>query len=73
MTEHNDTLFDRYDALTFNDVVVIPGYSETLPDAVDTSAVFAAGRCILIAPRSAMVRSSCRKPGFKRPLGPDGS
>jgi IMP dehydrogenase len=38
----NDALFDRYDALTFDDVVVIPGYSETLPDAVDTSAVFAA-------------------------------
>ena len=42
MNEHNDTLFDRYDALTFDDVVVVPGYSETLPDAVDTSAVFAA-------------------------------
>ena len=42
MTSKNDTLFDRYDALTFDDVVVIPGYSETLPDAVDTSARFAA-------------------------------
>ena len=42
MNEHNDTLFDRYDALTFDDVVVVPGYSETLPDAVDTSAMFAA-------------------------------
>jgi len=42
VNEHNDTLFDRYDALTFDDVVVVPGYSETLPDAVDTSAVFAA-------------------------------
>ena len=37
----NDDLFDRYDALTFDDVVVVPGYSETLPDAVDTGAVFA--------------------------------
>jgi IMP dehydrogenase len=37
----NDELFDRYDALTFDDVVIVPGYSETLPDAVDTSAVFA--------------------------------
>ncbi|MEO6570805.1 MAG: IMP dehydrogenase [Ilumatobacteraceae bacterium] len=37
----NDDLFDRYDALTFDDVVVIPGYSDTLPDAVDTTAVFA--------------------------------
>ena len=38
----NDQLFDRYDALTFDDVVVVPGYSETLPDAVDTTATFAA-------------------------------
>jgi IMP dehydrogenase len=38
----NETLFDRYEALTFDDVVVVPGYSETLPDAVDTSATFAA-------------------------------
>ena len=37
----NDGLFDRYEALTFDDVVVVPGYSETLPDAVDTSSVFA--------------------------------
>ena len=41
MSEHNDQLFDRFDALTFDDVVIIPGYSETLPDAVDTTAVFA--------------------------------
>jgi IMP dehydrogenase len=38
----NDDLFDRFEALTFDDVVVIPGYSETLPDAVDTTATFAA-------------------------------
>ena len=42
MNEQNDILFDRYDALTFDDVVVVPGYSETLPDAVDTSSLFAA-------------------------------
>jgi IMP dehydrogenase len=41
MSHVNDDLFDRYTALTFDDVVVIPGYSETLPDAVDTSALFA--------------------------------
>jgi len=40
-TNVNDPLFDRYDALTFDDVVVVPGYSETLPDAVDTTATFA--------------------------------
>jgi IMP dehydrogenase len=44
MTESNinDGLFDKFEALTFDDVVVIPGYSETLPDAVDTTATFAA-------------------------------
>jgi IMP dehydrogenase len=41
MSHINDGLFDRYEALTFDDVVVVPGYSETLPDAVDTSALFA--------------------------------
>jgi IMP dehydrogenase len=40
--DHNATLFDRFEALTFDDVVVVPGYSEVLPDAVDTSARFAA-------------------------------
>lgn len=38
----NDDFFDRFEALTFDDVVVIPGWSETLPDAVDTSSTFAA-------------------------------
>ncbi|MEK7422452.1 MAG: IMP dehydrogenase, partial [Actinomycetota bacterium] len=37
----NDTLFDRFEALTFNDVVVVPGYSNVLPDSVDTAARFA--------------------------------
>jgi IMP dehydrogenase len=40
-TNPNDDFFDRFEALTFDDVVVVPGYSETLPDAVDTSALFA--------------------------------
>ena len=39
----NDALFDRFEALTFDDVVVVPGYSEALPDEVDTSVTFAAG------------------------------
>ncbi len=38
----NDELFNRFEALTFDDVVIIPGYSEVLPDSVDTSTVFAA-------------------------------
>ncbi|RLE20974.1 MAG: IMP dehydrogenase, partial [Actinobacteria bacterium] len=38
----NDDFFSRFEALTFNDVVVVPGYSETLPDSVDTTATFAA-------------------------------
>ena len=38
----NDQLFDRFEALTFDDVVIVPGYSNVLPDSVDTSARFAA-------------------------------
>jgi IMP dehydrogenase len=37
----NGTLFDRFTALTFDDVVVVPGYSEVLPAEVDTSVVLA--------------------------------
>jgi IMP dehydrogenase len=36
-----DHFFDRFEALTFDDVVIVPGYSEVLPDDVDTSARFA--------------------------------
>ncbi len=39
MPSHDDAtrgeFFDRFEALTFDDVVVVPGYSITLPDAVD--------------------------------------
>ena len=38
----NDQLFDRFEALTFDDVVIVPGYSNVLPDSVDTTARFAA-------------------------------
>jgi len=34
--------FDRFEALTFDDVVIVPGYSDVLPDTVDTAATFAA-------------------------------
>ncbi len=37
----NSDLFDRFTALTFDDVVVVPGYSEVLPSDVDTSAILA--------------------------------
>jgi len=37
----NHELFNRFEALTFDDVVIVPGYSEVLPDTADTSAVFA--------------------------------
>ena len=37
----NAELFDRFTALTFDDVVVVPGYADVLPSDVDTSTVFA--------------------------------
>ncbi|MCU1345436.1 MAG: guaB [Acidimicrobiia bacterium] len=39
--KRNAELFDRFEALTFDDVVIIPGYSQTLPDQTDTAAVYA--------------------------------
>ncbi|MDH4145886.1 MAG: IMP dehydrogenase [Acidimicrobiia bacterium] len=42
MSATNDELFDRFEALTFDDVVVVPGYAEVLPDEVDTATPFAA-------------------------------
>ena len=39
--DRNAELFDRWEALTFDDVVIVPGYSEVLPDSVDTAATFA--------------------------------
>ena len=36
-----EAFFDRFEALTFDDVVIVPGYSEVLPDSVDTAATFA--------------------------------
>ena len=40
-TERNADLFHRAEALTFDDVVIVPGYSAVLPDDADTSATFA--------------------------------
>ena len=41
--EANAALFSPTEGLTLDDVVVVPGWSTTLPDEVDTSTVFAAG------------------------------
>jgi IMP dehydrogenase len=41
MNPVNDELFDRYEGLTFDDIVVVPGYTEVLPDEVRTDATFA--------------------------------
>jgi len=34
----NSELFTRYDALTFDDVLIVPGYTEVLPDQVEVKA-----------------------------------
>ena len=31
----NEELFDRYDSLTFDDVLIVPGYTEVLPNETD--------------------------------------
>lgn len=37
----NDEFFNRFEGLTFDDVVVVPGYSDVLPDMVNTATTFA--------------------------------
>ncbi|MBM4427800.1 MAG: IMP dehydrogenase, partial [Chloroflexi bacterium] len=31
----NEELFDRFDSLTFDDVLIVPGYTEVLPNETD--------------------------------------
>ena len=38
---HNEEFFSRFEGLTFDDIVLVPGFSEVLPDQVDTSTPFA--------------------------------
>ncbi|MEK7292243.1 MAG: IMP dehydrogenase, partial [Actinomycetota bacterium] len=40
-TDRNEEFFSRYEGLTFDDVVIVPGYSDVLPDMVDTTGHFA--------------------------------
>lgn len=37
----NSEFFNRFEGLTFDDVVVVPGYSDVLPDMVNTTTTFA--------------------------------
>jgi len=37
---HNTELFPRFEGLTFDDVVLVPGFSDVLPDMVDTTSYF---------------------------------
>ncbi len=41
MTNQHSDFFSRFEGLTFDDVVIVPGYSDVLPDMVDTSTTFA--------------------------------
>jgi IMP dehydrogenase len=34
----NEQLFNKYESLTFDDVLIVPGYTEVLPDQVDVKA-----------------------------------
>ena len=34
----NDELFDRFESLTFDDILIVPGYTEVLPDQTDVRA-----------------------------------
>ena len=41
MTNQHTDFFSHFEGLTFDDVVIVPGYSDVLPDMVDTSTTFA--------------------------------
>jgi IMP dehydrogenase len=49
----NEKLFDTFEALTFDDVLIVPGYSEVLPDQVDVRAQLAPNICLNIPVLSA--------------------
>ena len=34
----NDELFSRFELLTFDDILIVPGYTEVLPDQTDVRA-----------------------------------
>ncbi|MFN2108267.1 MAG: IMP dehydrogenase, partial [Anaerolineae bacterium] len=33
----NEAIFKKFEALTFDDVLIVPGYTEVLPDQTDVS------------------------------------
>jgi IMP dehydrogenase len=39
----NEDLFDKFESLTFDDVLIVPGYSEVLPNQTDVSGQLTAG------------------------------
>ncbi len=44
----NEELFDRFEALTFDDLLIVPGYTEVLPDQTDVRARLARDICLNI-------------------------
>ncbi|MCC7359150.1 MAG: IMP dehydrogenase [Anaerolineales bacterium] len=44
----NDELFNRFESLTFDDVLIVPGYTEVLPDATDVRAALTPRVCLNI-------------------------
>src|SRR5436309_3083818 len=44
----NDALFDHFEALTFDDVLIVPGYTEVLPNETDTSTQLTPTLCLPI-------------------------
>ena len=64
----NDELFDRFTALTYDDVVVVPGYADVLPSDVDTSTDFARDIRLSIPLVSAAMDRVTDRIAFDRPF-----
>ena len=44
----NEELFDRFDSLTFDDVLIVPGYTEVLPNETDVTVQLTTQICLNI-------------------------
>src|SRR5258708_5874263 len=44
----NEELFDKFEALTFDDVLIVPGYTEVLPNETDTTTQLTPNICLNI-------------------------
>ena len=66
----NEELFQTFEALTFDDVLIVPGYTEVLPDQTQVQAQLTREICLNIPLLSAAIVSKApRVVGWWPPVG----